>query len=238
MPNTTAKYGAILDRVAARTHKSRLRADEEADVQRWTEAGIERVENELPWNHLRGNMEITLVADTYSYAIPNGFRRPDAESLRWGGEGSYLIYKRRPENIDGAIGPQWKDTATTASQPIYWAESGPNLFIGPKPDTDFVAANPTLYGYGWQTDLYTIANLVDATDKTEVDALTLLVPLWLRELYVIAALCEGLQQEDDSDWNNMENKYEKIIVKYRGDKDVVQINTRPDINAWAQRIEF
>jgi hypothetical protein len=238
MANPTSTYKTILDRVAQRAHKIRTRADEELDVQAWTEAAIERVENELPWNYLRAELTISLVADQYLYDMPDLFRRIDAETLRYGGEGTYLKYERRPERIDGQLGPQWRDSSTSPATPLYWCEFGQQIMVGPKPSSEFIATNPTLYGYGWKSDLFAIENLADKTDKTEVDALTLMIPLWLRELFVVAALAEGLQQEDDREWADMENKYEKLIVRYRGDKDVVQINTRPDIVAWAHLRQF
>jgi len=238
MANPTATYGDLLNRIARRGHKNRNRTGEEADVQHWAQAGIERVENEMPWNHLRTTTSFTLVADQYNYDLPNAISRLDAESLRAGGEGSYLIYQRRPENIDSRIGPQWKDSSTDPGTPEYWCEHASELWIGPKPDADYVAANPTLYCYAWATDLYVISQIADVTDATEVNAVSLRIPLRLRELYVVAALAEGLQQEDDPDWGAMDSRYENLIVKIRGDREVVRIDTRPQVPDWAHLQSF
>jgi len=238
MANPTATYGDLLNRVARRGHKTRSRSDEEQDIQHWVTAGIERVENEMAWPHLGDDFTITLAADTYEYDLPNSIYRIDEESMRYAGEGSYLKHERRPANIDGVLGPTWRDSGTDASTPEYWCLVGQKLWIGPKPSTAFVAANPTIYGYGWKSDLYAISQISDTTDSTEVDAVSLFVPLFLRELYVMAALAEGLQQEDDPEWRAIDDKYNNIIIRIRGDQNVVRVNTRPQVPDWVYLMEF
>jgi len=227
MANPTITYGTFLDRIARRGHKTRSRADEEADVQHWAQAGIERVENEMAWDHLGDDFTITLVEDQYKYDFPDAFYKFDEESLRYAGEGSYLKHERRPANIDGILGPTWRDAATDPSTPEYWALQGPKIWIGPKPSATFVAANPTVYGYGWKSDLFAINAITDPTDSAEVNAVSLLMPAYLVELYVQAALAEGLQQEDDPDWVRIDDKFTNNIIRIRGDRNVVRVNTRP-----------
>ncbi len=206
-------WGEYKTRIAARSHKDLDREEEEADVTRWAKAGIEAVEAEDSWSWLYKDFTITMVADTYAYDWPSGLEKFDANTFRYGGSGSYLSYARRAENIDNYLGPNWRDASGSTGTPAYFADFGRKIWIAQKPSTGFVAETPTLYFYGFTSDLTTVeATGVDAP----ISSTTLLIPYRAANAYVEAALMVGLQQEDDPDWKNYQSVFETNIQRLRG----------------------
>ena len=202
-------WGEYKTRIAARSHKDLDRTEEDEDVGRWAKAGIEALEAEDSWSWLYQDFTITMVADTYSYDWPSGLEKFDANTFRYGGSGSYLSYARRVENIDNYLGPNWRDTSGSTGTPAYFADFGRKIWIAQKPSAGFVTANPTLYFYGYTSDL-------TAVEATPTSSTTLLIPFRAANVYVEAALMVGLQQEDDPDWKHYQGVFENNIQRLRG----------------------
>ena len=212
-------WGELKDRIALRAHKKLGRTDETNDVEYWAKAGIEAVESEDAWPWLRSANTVAIGSPdsgtTYQYAWHDALTRFDARSFRYGGSGSYLAYARRPENIDEILGPHWRTDSDQVGEPKYIVEFGRTFWLAPAPSSAFATSNPTLYYYGWNSDLATI-ELTATTDST-----TLLMPRRAVDTYVCAALKEGLQQEDDPDWRIFESKFRSQIQNLRSFNEVV-----------------
>lgn len=211
-----ATWGTLKDRVASRAHKVLTRTLEDTDVEQWCMGGVEMVESEEPWNHLRTAETITLVGGTYEYAWPTYLARFVTASFRYGGSGTELTYARRPEHIDTRLNPDWRTGGDTGT-PLYFVEFGTNFWIAPVPSTAFVTSNGTIYYYGWKTDLYTI-------NEGAADDDALLYPLRMVELYTVASLIAGLQQEDDPDWRQFEGYYNRLLNKYIGFDESIEVD--------------
>lgn len=232
-------WGTLTDRIARRAHKNLDNDDERADVEYYAKAGIEEVEAHEAWFWLRTAYTITLAPNDYDYNWPVGLARFDVRSFRYGaGVDSYLTYARRPENIDFELGPSWRTDSAKYGTPRWFVDYGETFWLGKVPDATFVAANPTLYFHGWCTDLYTISQIDSTATQTVQDATTLKIPINRVELYVCAALKEGLQQEDDPDWVKIENKFEKQLQRARSFN--IDVNTDAHLQSpeFAKRMEF
>ena len=202
-------WGEYKTRIAARSHKDLDRSDESDDVVRYAKAGIELVEAEDSWSWLYKEYTITLAGDTYAYNWPDGLEKFDANTFRYGGSGTYLSYARRVENIDNYLGPNWRDSGGTTGTPKHFSDFARQFWLAPKPSTDFVTANPTLYLYGFSSDLIT------ANDADTIDSTALLIPDRCANTYVEAALAVGLQQEDDPDWKTYQQVFDANIQRLR-----------------------
>lgn len=220
-------WGTLTDRVARRAHKNLDVADDLADVEYYTMAGIEAVEAEEAWRWLRTAYTITMINGTYQYAWPNGMARFDVRTFRYGGLSTYLGWARRPENIDAALTPTWRTDSSQNGTPVMFVDHAEKFWFAPTPGSSFVTSNPTMYFYGWATALYDINVAIALRDaggtQATLDATSILVPTNRSELYVCAALKEGLQQEDDPDWNRMIQKFEAQLQKARAFN--VDVNT-------------
>ena len=168
----TITWGTLTDRIARRAHKNLDIDEDRDDVEYYAKAGIELVESEEAWRWLRTAYTITMVAGTYQYAWPAGMARFDVRTFRYGGLNTYLGWGRRPENIDTELSPIWRTDSSLNGTPRLFVDHGQNFWFGPTPDAAFVATNPTMYFYGWSTDLYTISQLA-GTDQATDDAVAL-----------------------------------------------------------------
>ena len=218
-------------RIADRAHKDLSVAEEDSDVTRWAKAGIELVESEDSWSWLYKDFNITMVADTYAYDWPTGLEKFDANTFRYGGSGSYLSYARRVENIDNYLGPHWRDSSGTTGTPKHFADFGRQIWIAPKPNAAFITSNPTLYLYGYTTDLV-------AVEGSPVAATVLLIPFRAANAYVEAALMVGLQQEDDPDWRSYQQIFESNIQRLRGFDVSVASTDEVLLPEFAQYMEY
>lgn len=203
-------WGSLKDRIALRAHKDLTRTDELTDVEFWARAGIEAIETDNSWSWLLSAYTISLVADTYEYAWPEGLQRFEVESFRYGGSDSYLKYVRKAENIDTYLGPQWRDSATTGGTPDFIVDFGRNFWLAPKPTSSFVADNPTLYFYGYGTALTAVESTTTLVDTTQLS-----IPLRFANFYVESALVVGLQQEDDPNYSSYFQVHQQNLLKMR-----------------------
>lgn len=217
----TITWGNYKDRIARLSHKNLNRSVQESDVEQWGKAGIEAVEMAEAWEYLREPYAISLVAGQYRYAYPDNnelsefapLERIDEMSLRYGAKiTQYIGWVARPEMIDrnANFGPGWRDAAG-ATGTIELATQGRNreLWVAKKPSTEFVADFPTLYAYGWTSDLHTIG-AGSTTDST-----VLRIPVWAAQCYVNAAMATGLQQEDDPDWQRFRQLHRDDLQRLR-----------------------
>jgi hypothetical protein len=202
-------WGELKTRIATRSHKDLSRTEEDADVGRWAKAGIELVESEDSWSWLYKDFTISLVANTYAYDWPSAMEKFDSNTLRYGGSNTYLAYARNAENIDRYLSPSWRDSSGSQGTPKYFTDFGRKFWIAQKPSSDFVSSNPTLYLYGYTTDL---ASVEDSPSSST----TLLIPYRAANAYVEAALMVGLQQEDDPDWRTYQQVFDANIQRLRG----------------------
>jgi len=224
-------WGELKDRISRRSHKNLQRAVQSEDVEYWAKVGIEMVEQEEAWPWLRTAETITLVADQYEYSWPASLARYDAESFRYGASNSYLIDVGRPERLDFALAPNWRDSATTSSTPEYFCSFGRNFWIGAKPSSTFVASSPTVYFYGWKSDTY-------ALTQSPTDATVLSIPREVADCYVVAALSAGLQQEDDPDWARMRQTHDQNMIKLRGMDESIDANKETRLPRFARHMEY
>ncbi len=224
-------WGTYKARIARRAHKVLTRTIDDGDVEHWGKAGIEFVENEDAWGYLRVAKTLTMVEDTYEYAWPDDIERFDASSLRYGGDGTHLAYRRRPENIDEELGPHWRTDTTQAGTPDRFVDFGRKFWLAPMPSATFVASNATLYYYAWMSDLYTIED--DDDDATE-----LLIPRRGLEFYVTAALMVGLQQEDDPDWQRFEQTFERQMIRFRSFNPAVRADVDIPVPDFAHNMRY
>ena len=228
---STVTWGELKDRVSRRAHKTLTRDVQNLDVEYWTKAGIELVEQEDAWDWLRVAETLTLVADTYEYAWPARLSRFDAASFRYGGAGTYLVNVDRPELIDVALGPNWRDAATASGSPEYYCGFGRTFWIARKPSATFLATNPTIYFYGWQSDLYTLT-------QSPTDATNLAIPREHIEAYVNASLSVGLQQEDDPDWARLRQIHDQNMIKLRSVDESVSADDGTRLPRFARYMEY
>jgi hypothetical protein len=224
-------WGELKDRISRRSHKNLQRTVQSEDVEYWAKAGIEMVEQEEAWPWLRTTNTITLVADQYEYNWPAALARYDAESFRYGSSTSYLVDMGRPERMDFALGPAWRDSATTSATPEYFCAFGRNFWIGAKPGSTFVTANPTVYFYGWKSDTYTLT-------QSPTDATVLSIPREVADCYVVAALSTGLQQEDDPDWARLRQTHDQNMIKLRGMDESIDANKETRLPRFARHMEY
>ena len=224
-------WGELKDRISRRSHKNLQRAVQSEDVEYWAKVGIEMVEQEEAWPWLRTAETITLVADQYEYSWPESLARYDVESFRYGASNTYLINVGRPERLDFALGPEWRDSATTSATPEYFCAFGRNFWVGAKPSSTFVTSNPTVYFYGWKTDTY-------ALTQSPTDATVLSIPREVADCYVVAALSTGLQQEDDPDWARMRQTHDQNMVKLRGMDESIDANKETRLPRFARYMEY
>ena len=228
---STVTWGELKDRISRRAHKNLTRDVQNEDVEYWAKAGSELVEAEDAWPWLRTTESLTLVADQYEYAWPDRLARYDSRSFRYGGLGTYLIDFHRPERLDGELGPNWRDSAGTAGNPEYYVAFGRNFWVARKPSSAFVADNPTLHFYGWQTDLYTLT-------QSPTDSTSLAVPREYAESYVTAALTCGLQQEDDPDWARLREVHNQNMIKLRSVDESVSADEEARLPRFARYMEY
>lgn len=233
----TITWGTLTDRIARRAHKNLDIDEDRDDVEYYAKAGIELVESEEAWRWLRTAYTISLVAGTYQYNWPAGMARFDVRTFRYGGLNTYLGWGRRPENIDTELSPTWRTDTSLNGTPRLFVDHGQTFWFGPTPDAAFVASNPTMYFYGWATDLYTISQLAGVDQATD-DAVSLKIPTDRAELYICAALKEGLQQEDDPDWVRFEQKFQNALGKARAFN--VDVNTDEQLQQpeWAWNMRY
>lgn len=221
----------LKDAISRRAHKDLGQFVQEQHVEYWAKSGIEKVEQEEAWYWNKSAITITLIADTYEYAWPTNIRRYDAKSFHYGSR-PYLGFLREPTTMDDELGPTWRLASGTAGSPRFFCEFGRAFWIGPKPSTSFVASNPTIYYYGWKTDLPTMY------DSASTDATTLMIPYEAVDLYTTAALVAGLQQEDDPDWVRFEDKFRQEVLRKRAMNTAYNIDDYLEVPQWSKRMRF
>ena len=217
-------------RVSARAHTKLGQGTNTDKVNDALHAGLEMFENANTWRYLRKTTTLALVADDYSYTWPSDIYKFDKNSFRYGGAGSYLQYIAQPEELDHHLGPQWRDTATASGSPYLITDMGREFWIAPKPSAAFVASNPTVYFYGWQSDL----ELWD-DGATPSDTATLLLPRNYIRAVEEAALSSLLQVEDDPDWKNFDQIATRRIADIRGNQPEIAADeamNKPDFGRY------
>lgn len=229
-------WGEYLNRIGRRAHLSTSKADERTRIEDAALEGIEMVEGEAAWSWMLEEQTLTPVANTYQYAWPSDLVRFEARSFRYAARP--LDYVTRPENLIDELGPDWRTNTDKAGTPRYVTAFGRTFWLARMPDAAFVAANDTIYYWGYVTDLETIAALdADATDD-ERDATALRLPRRALTTCVAAALSALLQLTDDGDWRAMEQRYQRHLLQLRGYDEAVRSEAllrRPD---WGRRMRF
>ncbi|KKN16000.1 hypothetical protein LCGC14_0980250 [marine sediment metagenome] len=180
--------------------------DESADIAKYRLAGLRAIARAGAWTWLRKSFSFTMEDDVYQYDMTDStynmddLFRLDTKSIRSSGSTTVLTWRTLTQ-IDARLGPQWKDDDTDATQPIQATRVGNELWLAPKPGTEFIAATPTLHGYGW---------------RREPTSGNLYIPEEFSQFAVNAALAFGLRADDDPEWREFFKIFQENILEMRG----------------------
>ena len=200
-------WGTLKASVARRCHKVLSRTEDEADVIDYCRMAMDRIEaleGYAPWWAERP-ATLTITALDYDLTLPSDFLKLKGNSIEYGR--GRKLHPLAIEFINARV-PNWRDS-TVGGSPKYFVVMGSatstdegELWICPKPSSGF-ATNYSEIEYQYiRTDRH--HSLGDDTD----DAEELYIPKQYSPIVIHAALAEGLQQEDDPDWERFDRMFE------------------------------
>lgn len=231
----------IMDSVANRAHKviNTQGSDDELEVREWVKQAILYLQGVEDWRSHKDDFSITtsttpaLVAETYKYAMRTLltlFRKLQGDSVRYAR--IFLAWKETPEDIDRALGPNWKD-ADQSGVPRCVTMMKNNLILAPKPSQSWIDAQGAagLHGYCYLgDDVFTTTEGSEWWDQTLLFDQDLYMPL------VNVSLIFATQTDDDSNFQTLLQNWEQNeLTRLRGYDDVPMSEEQLKAPGWARR---
>lgn len=176
-----------------------LSSAEEATARRWAKGGLHMVEQAGRWPWLMDYATLTLTENQYAYNLIATSGNPVSTAGGRDGTGVFGLNTKTfryaqtklqwspfgPQPIEKQLGRDWKENASKRGTPRFVCRVGRQLWFARVPDSDFVAANPSIYFYCWVTE--------DVSD----DDNPLLLPDPLIPNAAYASFAYGMWQDDN-----------------------------------------
>jgi hypothetical protein len=233
----------VMASIAVRAHKdiSTAGSDDDLDVKEWVKQAIRHIQKADDWRCQKINFSLTtattpaLTAGTYAYALPTlipRYRKLLGNSVRYGGHG--LDWKENSEDIDDALGPQWKDGSKSGS-PGCVTVVGNDLWVAPNPSDAFITANGATGISGYCYTGEDVASTTAGGDAADWEDVALRFPDDFYMEVVDVAMIFALQTEDDSDFQTLLNQWERIgLTRLRGYDEVPLTDEQVPLPIWAR----
>lgn len=231
----------IMDSVANRAHKIIVTqdSDDELEVREWVKQSILYLQAVEDWRSHKDDFSITtsttpaLAADTAKYAmrtLKTYFRKLQGDSVRYGRV--FLEWMETPEDIDRALGPNWKD-AGKSGVPRVCTMMKNNLVIAPQPSQSWIDAHGAagIHGYYYLGD-----DVFTETQGSEWWDVTLLFDQDLFMPLVNVSLIFATQTDDDTNFQTLLTNWEQNeLTRLRGYDDVPLSEEQVRTPSWARR---